>query len=93
MFCLHLSVAPSERLWRLSWFWITDPEMETPMGDAIAEYWLLNSGSAGAGAVWDAFKAFSRGQYGTLIKCLQIHRKSEVHRAEQSMQALEQVHL
>lgn len=52
------------------------------MTEAICTYWTLNGNSTGSGVMWDAFKAWVRGEY--------ISRISVVQReAAKSLQNLE----
>lgn len=64
---LNVSTAQTDKLWRLSRYWVSDIEVEPKYKDELESYWQLNPGSASPFSVWDAFKAYSRGQYQTII--------------------------
>lgn len=64
---LTLEGCPTDKLWRLSKSWISDPGVESGFRQQMATYWALNPGSAPEELVWDAFKASSRGHYQSLI--------------------------
>lgn len=52
---------PSERLWRLSCYWISNPTIVHKIITHISEFWVLNNRYASFDNVWDAFKAYVRG--------------------------------
>lgn len=61
--CLQTSTPHSERVWRLSRFWISDPTIGFKITNLISEYWRLNAHTATSEASWDAFKVYFRGCY------------------------------
>lgn len=67
----HCPLAPSIRspcshnsaLWRLGYHWVTHPDLADTIPPLLMEYWAINSGSSSPEVTWDAFKAFTPGQY------------------------------
>lgn len=58
--------SPSSRsssLWRLGTHWISHADLADTIPPRLVEYWDLNTGSSSTAVTWDAFKAFTRGQY------------------------------
>lgn len=43
-------------------------EVESQFRRELEMYWRINPDSASVSSVWDALKAFSRGQYQTIIE-------------------------
>lgn len=52
-----------QRIWRLSKYWIMYPEIQEGMPEALSNFWLSNVDSSGPLILWDAFKAWLRGEY------------------------------
>lgn len=73
---------PTDKLWRLYRFWVLDPEIDTQFRRELEGYWAINPSSAEATVVWDAFKAFTRGQYQTIIAKFRKERKAALIKAE-----------
>lgn len=67
---LDLSADPSDSLWRLSRFWVSDTEVESQFRSVLETYWRVNPGSAAVTSVWDDFKAYSRGSINPLLLVL-----------------------
>lgn len=86
---LSLEGSPIDRLWGLSRFWITDPEVDSGLRIQMDAYWATNPGSAPAAVVWDAFKASSRGHYQSLIGGVRRQKKADLVRAEDRPASLE----
>lgn len=64
---IRLSHVVDERVWRLSKYWIMDPDIQEELPEALCDFWLNNNGSTGPLVQWDAFKAWLRGEYMTRI--------------------------
>lgn len=54
-------------VWRLSKYWIMDPNIQEEMKEALCAFWIDNAGCAGPLVVWDALKSWLRGEYMTRI--------------------------
>lgn len=68
--------APSYRtaaLWRLGTHWLSHVDLTTNVSPRLVEYWEFNERSSSVAMIWDAFKAFSRGQY--ISSIAGIHRE------------------
>lgn len=78
---IDLSSAPEAILWRLSRFWVLDVVVNGQFRGSLQEFWAVNPGSASALVVWDAFKAYTRGQYQTIAK-VRRERRAELTSAE-----------
>lgn len=50
---LELATDPSERLWRLSRFWVSDAEVDPLFRSELDAYWRVNPGSAAVTTIWD----------------------------------------
>lgn len=79
---LDVSTVPSDKLWRLSRYWISDVDVEPKYRQEMETYWVENEGSASVASVWDAFKAFTRGQFQTIISGVRRDRRKELTRLE-----------
>lgn len=80
---------PSERLWRLSRYWISDPIVEAKISKHINEFWLTNVGTAAVHSTWDAFKAYIRGSYQTSVSKSRHDASVTLAEAEAVAQSLE----
>lgn len=49
--------------WHLGTHWLSHADLTDSIPPRLAEYWDLNAGSSSTAVTWDAFKAFTRGQY------------------------------
>lgn len=79
---LDLSLDPSDKIWRLSRYWVSDMEVEPRYREEMDSYWTINTDTASASSVWDAFKAFSRGQYQHIISKVRRERRRELTNLE-----------
>ena len=79
---VELSSAPGTVLWRLSRFWVSDEAVDGHFREALQEYWAVNPGSAGPLSVWDAFKAYTRGRYQSIIARVRRERRADLVGAE-----------
>lgn len=75
---LELATAPSDRLWRLFRFWVSDTEVESQIHDTLRQFWRDNPGAATENSVWEAFKASSRGHYQSIIVAVRKQRRAEL---------------
>lgn len=50
-------------VWRLSKYWIMDPDIQEEMPESLCSFWLDNARSAGPLVVWDTLKSWLRGIY------------------------------
>lgn len=64
---LDVSASQFDKLWRPYRFWISDEAVESQFYMELDTCWSVNPGLASVMAVWDAFKAFTHGQYRTII--------------------------
>lgn len=62
---IQLSPMVGERMWRLSKYWIMEPEIQEELPETLCGFWINNADSAGPLVQWDAFKAWLRGEYMT----------------------------
>lgn len=60
---IHIPTPRNASLWRLTPQWVLYPEIAEKITSIITEYWQSNAGSSSVDIVWDAFKAYLRGQY------------------------------
>lgn len=58
------------------------PDVDSQFRTKMEGYWATNSGSAEPVVVWDAFKAFSRGHYQTIMANVRKERRSALTKAE-----------
>lgn len=79
---LELATETSDRLWRLSRFWVTEREVEPQFHDTLRQFWTDNSGTGAETSVWDGFKASSRGQYQSIIAAVRGDRRAELEEVE-----------
>lgn len=80
---MELSSAPEITLWRLYRFWVSDEVVDGQFRRALQEYWRVNPGPASALMVWDAFKAYTRGRYQTIIAQVHRERRADLSSAEE----------
>lgn len=59
----RLSEEVGVRTWRLSKYWIMDPDIQEEMPEELCNFWNGNAGSAGPLVVWDTLKPWLRGSY------------------------------
>lgn len=64
---IRTSPVEGVRVWRPSGSWIADPEIQEAMPAALCNFWLDNADSGDPGVLWDAFKAWLRGEFITQI--------------------------
>lgn len=67
--------------WRLSRYWISNPEVDSGLRQQMTMYWSLNPDCLVA-VVWDAFKAFCRGQCQSLIGGVRKQMRADLAKAE-----------
>lgn len=89
LLCLQTQTPPSESLWRLSHYWISEEIIEAEIAKCIADYWISNSNSSALHVRWDAFKAYIRGCYQTSISRTRYNTKISIEEAEAKAQGLE----
>lgn len=58
---------PGTTLWRLSSYWITDERVAPEIAGVLGVYWGHNIGTADPPVIWDAYKAYARGQSQRII--------------------------
>lgn len=76
-------------LWRLSGFWITDESVAPLVEGELGVYWALNEGTVPPPVLWDAFKAYTRGQYKTAIGKVRKDTRLALEEAERKVLLLE----
>lgn len=79
---LELTTLPSDKLWRLSRFWILDKEVESQFHDTLCQFWRDNPGMAAESSIWDAFKASSMGHYQSIIVTVRREHRAELTKVE-----------
>lgn len=62
--------------WILGTHWASHPDVIDKIPPLLTEYWEFNEESSTPANVWDAFKAYTRGQYISAIKA--VHRAQQV---------------
>lgn len=67
-------------LWCLGTHWLSHPDLTNTIPPRFTECWELNTGSSSPEVTWDAFKAFTRGQY--ISSIAGIRREQAVTTAE-----------
>lgn len=88
---LDLSVGPTVRLWCLSRFWISDTAVDDQFRTELTGYWVDNVGMADDTTVWDAFKAYTRGHYQTIIARVSRERSVDLTRAERETASVKEI--
>lgn len=86
---LNTNLPVGNSLWRLSGFWITDERVAPEAAGEMDAYWVVNRGTAPPPMLWDAFKAYTRGQYSTIISKVRKDNKLALEEAESQAQSLE----
>lgn len=79
---LELSSTSGNSLWRR--FWVSDETVDGHFREAMREYWDVNPGSASTITVWDTFKAYTRGEYQTIIARVHRERRADLDAAERN---------
>lgn len=75
---LELTTNPSDILWRLSRFWVSDVKVESQFHDTLQLFWRDNPGMAAESSLWDGFKASSRGHYRSIMATVRRERRAEL---------------
>lgn len=73
-------------LWRLGAQWISHPEVADTIPPRLVEFWELNEGSSTPQTVWDTFKAYTRGQYISIIASVKKQQGRETYRLQQMVE-------
>lgn len=60
---VRISDMEGVRVWRLSKYWIADPDIQEEMQEALCAFWITNIDSAGPLVLWDTLKSWLRGEY------------------------------
>lgn len=69
-------------LWRVSGFWVTDERVTPEVAGEMNTYWLQNRATAPPPMVWDAFKAYTQGQYRMVINKVRKTNKLALEEVE-----------
>lgn len=72
-------------LWRLGAQWVSHPDLTGTLPPRLAQFWELNTGSSSPGVIWDAFKAYTRGQYISSIASIKKQQLQETQLLQQSV--------
>lgn len=72
-------------LWRLGAHWISHPEVTDIIPPRLAEFWDHNKGFLTPQIVWDAFKAYTRGQYISTIASVKKQQGQQTQVLQQSV--------
>lgn len=86
---LEMSCAPSEGLWRLSRFWLSDSRIELPGKADMEAFWSTRDRNVSLPDSWDAFKVCMRGNFQAHIGRIRREAHRELQSAEARTQALE----
>lgn len=86
---LQTQTPPSERIWRLSRYWVSEESIETSIATSIEDFWTSNADSSVLPIRWDAFKAYTRGSYQTVISLARHNARVSIEEAETRAQDLE----
>uniref|UniRef100_A0A803JZM0 Reverse transcriptase domain-containing protein n=1 Tax=Xenopus tropicalis TaxID=8364 RepID=A0A803JZM0_XENTR len=86
---LNIIGTPQTNLRRLSPIWLKNNTVLESATVAVTEYWETNEGSASPQIVWDASKAYIRGQLISAIKKARIESKAQVVEAEKDQEEAE----
>lgn len=84
-----LRLPPSERIWRLSRYWVFEESIEADMAKSINYFWISNADSSMLHTRWDAFKAYIWGCYQTSISLARHNARVFIEDTEARAQALE----
>lgn len=76
-------------LWRLSGLWIADERVVPLVEGELEVYWTINEGTVPPPTLWDAFKAYTRGQYQTAIGRVRKDTRLALEEAEKKVLLLE----
>lgn len=59
---LNVLPAPTDCLWHLPHYWISDKRIESKMESDLQAYWQTNPPALDPASSWDAFKTYAQGQ-------------------------------
>lgn len=65
---------------------VSHPEVAEKISPLLNEYWDTNTWSSCPGLVWDAFKAYTRGQYISSIAALKADQSATTHFLQRSVE-------
>lgn len=86
---LNTNLAPTDCLWHLSRFWVSDDRIVPDAEAAVQEYWASNPPATTPASSWEAFKFHAKDHYQFAIGRTQSHTGLALIQAEQRAIALE----
>lgn len=90
---LDVGLPSGPALWWLSGYWVTDERVAPEVTVELGAFWERNLGTAEPPILWDAYKAYVRGQYQGLIAKARKDSRLALEAAEGRALKLESIYM
>ncbi|OCT58540.1 hypothetical protein XELAEV_18001988mg [Xenopus laevis] len=91
--CLQMGREASNNIWRLSQYWVIPTDLCDHIAASIKEFLQTNEQTTEYTIMWDALKAFIRGEYISHIKRLNVQHRLELAKLKQMVVDLEKAYI